>query len=315
MTDETNPERIESLLTITDGTRVVIKACLVATIYYYGGHVPERQNAVVGFVNTFQTLCGSSLRWAKHPSTFRFSSIESQKVPPLSDWLAQLQPNAGWEYELRGGDSPDDATSVSIEAVGRPYRGFSDLSYIKFSLPMTWFVSHKGSFQELLLSACSAAHPEHGYGGLGLNESPKLAIKVRYEPTVYSIALRFPGLEVDEPTSHLNFLQNGIKGGNWLTVLSDPYVQELGGLSQLENNLGNKFLIRSYQGGIIIQTGARPQMGDTEKGQIPGDYVRLAAVLKPIRVKEHGPFHHIGPDRFDREASEAWLARFDGSEK
>jgi hypothetical protein len=309
--NEIDARQIESLLTIRDKNFVAIQVSLFATIYYYGAHLPELQRAVAKFVEEFQQVFGSELRWAKDPSTFRYSLIESRKVPSLKDWFSRLEPNAGWEYELRGGNAADEATAASVEAVGRPNRGLPRLSYLKFTLPMTWFASHQGSFPQLLKDACDMIHPEHGYGGLGFNESPKLTIRERYEPDVFALAVRFPGVEVDEPVAHINFLRDGIKGGNWLTVLSDSYLERLGGRSKLEGDLGRGFTLHQYSGGLIIQAGERPQMGDAEKGQVPLDYVRLARLLKPIRVTIHGPFQHTGPNRFDRAASEAWLSRFD----
>ena len=58
-------------------------------------------------------------------------------------------------------------------------------------------------------------------------ESPYERIRTQYETTVYRIAKQFPGLEVDDPTGHCIWLEqeDGIKGGNWLTIL-EPLAPE-----------------------------------------------------------------------------------------
>jgi len=173
----------------------------------------------------------------------------------------------------------------------------------------------------VLLNVCRTLKPVSGYGGIGVMESPDTAISADYEPIVYHWAQRLPGLEADYPIDHSLWLvkgregdRDGIKGGNWLTVLSDRYVTELGGADKVEADLkalDSRFLVHRYDGGILIQAGPRPQLGDVERDLWPALYVKLNKYLKPIRITRHRPFQHAGPDRFDMERSEAWLRRFD----
>jgi hypothetical protein len=76
--------------------------------------------------------------------------------------------------------------------------------------------------------------------------------------------------------------------------------------------LDSGFVVRRYDGGILIQAGPRPQLGDAARGDWPRLYVKLAKYLKPIRVTSHNPFQ-IGRTvvPFDKPNSEAWLRRFD----
>jgi len=125
------------------------------------------------------------------------------------------------------------------------------------------------------------------------------------------MAMRFPGLDVLCPTSDALSCTDGIKGVNWLTVVSDPLLARLDGVDAVEAQAGGDFTFHRYQGGAVIQAGERPQMGDRERNRWPELYIRLNALLKPIRAAKTYPFHHYGPRRFDAERSNEWLRRFD----
>lgn len=73
--------------------------------------------------------------------------------------------------------------------------------------------------------------------------------------------------------------------------------------------LGEPFLFYEYEGGLVIQAGKMPQLGDTNRQLSIAEYERLARVLKPIRVTDHESFPAWSG--FDAERTAAWLARFD----
>jgi hypothetical protein len=305
-------QKLENLLEFRREGLLVVKVGLMTTMYFRGAHTPEMKAAVLRCLDFYFQLCRGYLKWAKHPSTYRFHTIESGRVPEPSKWLAQLKEGASWEFAFRGGDKPEEANAYSIEVLGCADRGLDELSFIKASVPMTFYTEHGGTFSDLVLSFAKELRPFHGYGGLGILESPDRAIASRAEPAVFDIATRFPGLNADYPTSHSLYLKDCVKGADWIVVLSDHFVEKLGGVEALRGQLSSAdFVFMEYPGGLLIKAGSRPQMGDREKNQMPELYVQLARVLKPIRVTKHRMFHHKGTDRFDQAESEAWLARFD----
>jgi hypothetical protein len=104
-----------------------------------------------------------------------------------------------------------------------------------------------------------------------------------------------------------------IKGANWLTALSDDCLQPIGGRAALLAQLDENFHIFEYEGGVLIQAGATPQLGDVNRQQIPGDYRHLSKILKPIRMT-FPKDEYIFPDINGRDGTEItneWLARFD----
>ncbi|HSN99590.1 MAG TPA: type VI immunity family protein, partial [Candidatus Nanopelagicales bacterium] len=169
---------------------------------------------------------------------------------------------------------------------------------------------------------CTKLQPVSGYGGIGVIESWDTYISSKLEPYVYHWAMRFPGLEADYPCSHVVWLRKGreggkegIKGVNWLTVIGDDLLAELGGADVVTARLAEldaRFIVHRYEGGVLIQAGERPVLGDAARGSWPELYVKLSKFLKPIRISKHGWFGYDGPgERFTLERSEAWLRRFD----
>jgi len=80
-------------------------------------------------------------------------------------------------------------------------------------------------------------------------------------------------------------------------------------------HVGGGIKVTSYDGGLMIQAGPKPQIGDTQVNRWSRHYVTLAKVLRPIQIAKHYPFHYADPKssaRMDAEASTAWIHRFDG---
>src|SRR5262249_4419886 len=145
--------------------------------------------------------------------------------------------------------------------------------------------------------------------GVGVLQPLDVRARHRVEPMVTPLAERFPGLEIEGGTTHTMWLKDGIKGVTWLTILNDRWVEAAGGLDYLRTRLDDNFIFHRYDGGLMIQAGAKPQIGDAEANRWPKHYVTLAKVLKPIQIKEHREFHWGGPGRMDHAATLAWLFR------
>ena len=315
MVNENEIRDVENKLEVRENGMIVVQVGLLVTLYFRGSRDPQVRDSVIQCIERYRTSTADTLRWVADPVTGRFRKIENSREKGAEDWIRGLSPGREWALHYRGGADAGQANAFSVEVLGSQDYGKNELSYFRATLPMTFFATHEGSFSNLVLEFCRIIRPDQGYGGLGILESPYPRIRAKHEPIVFEIAKRFPGLEVDYPTSHAIWLrqEDGIKGGNWLTILGDSWIEKLGGINELRSKLTGDFIISEYPGGVLIQAGSRPQMGDLEKGVILEAYARLAAVLKPIRIKHHRMFQHPGKDRFDKVASEAWLARFDGA--
>jgi hypothetical protein len=236
-------------------------------------------------------------------------------------WIPALCEDQTYSVICHGAEYDRGASAFSMEALGPQRRPYEDLGFFRVSFPLLWFTENPGSLPEVLLEICSKLRPVSGYGGIGVIESPDNAVSHWHEPIVYEWAQRFPGLEADYPIPHAICLsmgrggKGGIKGVNWLTVVGDRWLAEMGGADKVAADLAaldSQFIVHRFAGGVMIQAGAHPDLGIAERAIWPALYVKLARYLKPIRITDTYPFQHGGDGvRFDLQRSNAWLRRFD----
>lgn len=312
----------EHLAARDESGRVVLQAALLATVYFEGAYGQSVRNEIVSICEWYFREWGQRLNWALNPDTELMEPFGAGKGSNPRAWLPALGEHEGYSLIFHSAEDARGAGAFSLKALGMEKRPFVELGYLRVSFPLLGFVEGPTSLPHVLLEISRRLRPVSGYGGIGIIESPSSVISSEYAPVVYQWANRFPGLEADYPVEHSIWLgqgrdggKGGIKGGNWLTVLGDRYVQELGGASHVQTSLANvdeRFVVSVYDGGLMIQAGPRPQLGDVQQNRWPDLYVKLAKFLRPIRVTQHCPFQYGGPGaRFDLGRSIAWLRRFD----
>lgn len=302
---------ISGLLCISDGKdRPALRIGLLATVFFEDPWTRAVREAVADAAEGYIRLVREHLRWTKQPKTARICPISAGRVPSPGEWLPEHKDGLSWEFGLHGGEEQHDASDFQVSALGSSSIS-RRLGFLQIHLPLTWPAERSSAFPDLVLDLCERIKPLSGYGGIGVLEALDLATRDRFQPAVRSIAERFPGAEVESRTAHTLWLKDGIKGVNWLTILSDRWVQAAGGLDYLRIRLDDDFIFYRYNGGLMIQAGSKPQVGDAQANRWPRHYVTLARVLKKIQITDHRPFHLGGPGRMDQEASMAWLFRFD----
>ena len=70
--------------------------------------------------------------------------------------------------------------------------------------------------------------------------------------------------------------------------------------------------MHKYDGGVLVQAGPYPQIGDNNRGLVLDDYRRVARALKPIRFEDYrvGLLDVEEPlDSLDETLK--WIRRFD----
>jgi len=310
----------EALVRDKNGT-IPIRFGLAATLYFRDGHMEEKRRASLECFNEYERLCGASLRWHRVTSdSSRFSPVAKLRSRDMSPYLLSPKWNQSeardhaWAFYWHSGEHQNDAAAFKINVYGSP-RMYAELdnslSFLQVSFPVRWFQDKSESFPDLILRWCERLKPYHGYGGITLLVSPDRGLAQRYSPNIAGFAGRYPGIEIDRPMSHKLATQEGIKGGNWLTILSTYLVEKLGGHDSLRGQLGKPFVVEDYDGGVMVVAGSVPEVGDRNRNVDTPLYRKLASILKPIRIQDHPRPYAKGRFAEDGEFT-AWLSRFDG---
>jgi hypothetical protein len=299
--------------------RPALRIGLLATMFIAEPWTRPVREAVADAAEEYIRQFREHLRWAQHPKTGHMHAIEKGRVPFPRDWLPQHKDTKSWFFGFHGGEHEHSAAEFQVSALGPDAVG-KDPGYFQMYLPLTWFGNHPDTLQDFVLNFAKRLRSLSGYAGIGVLEPLSIYAREPFQSTVRQIAERFPGLEIEDCPGHLNHVGEGIKGVNWLTLLGDRWIHEIGGVDYLHVRLGDDFKLTPYDGGLLIQglliqAGPKPQIGDVTANRWPRHYVTLAKVLKPIQIKKHYPFHFgdpMGSARMDSEASIAWIFRFDG---
>lgn len=191
---------------------------------------------------------------------------------------------------------------------------YAKLSFISATIPVCDGAGNP-NFDTLLqavLQWCKTCRPVHGSAGFALIFGSGLSQNTRY---TLHLMKRFPGFDF---VNGINFsgeaesVHNRIKCVNWLTVLCDELVTELGGIEPMRSELEPVCKIHEYEGGILIQAGETPQLGDTYRDDVPQAYRDVARYTKAIRFDGYTDTLFRVPNNLDDvEEARSWVRRFD----
>ncbi len=109
-----------------------------------------------------------------------------------------------------------------------------------------------------------------------------------YGPLAFPFLKRFPGWII----SAVRFVMaatpgTGVRSVNWLTILGEPYVQAMGGVNALRGMLLEGATLHEWDGGVLIQAGPEPDIGDVNMDIWPETYRHIAAMLRPLRFEDY----------------------------
>jgi hypothetical protein len=307
----TNANAVAEPIAICDETgQVVLRVGLVLTLYFDNGFDLEIRRRIGECTDYFRSLGDGNVRWVVLPGAQGWNRVDRGTIESYHEWLRTGSADYSWYTSWRSGQNPHEASEYQFNILAKQGRS-PTFSYLQVVLPMERLQMPWEAFPEVCLRFCTILLPHQGYGGYVFVESSDIGNADEIQPTVYAMASRFPGIEVDRPIKHIRYVDEGIKGVNWLTVLGPQWASKAGSASDLRSSLGAGYFVEEYDGSLLIQAGPQPEMGDVHQRLWPRFYPKLARLLKPIRITKHGSFDNAGENRFTKETSKEWLQRFD----
>jgi hypothetical protein len=235
----------------------------------------------------------------------------------VRDQCSKYASDTGYSTSLFGavdtGVPKDDVAPYQAHVLVKRAR-YDELSFVSANMPVC---NETGRLNfdvlvDAVLRWCSICRPMHGTAGFALTFASGMQQNTKY---ALSIMKRFPGFEyVDgvDFTREVAAAHDRIKCVNWLTVLCDSIVTELGGIETMRAGLQSMCSFHEYPGGVVIQAGETPQLGDTYRADIPEAYRMVARYTRAVRFEAYSDLLFRVPDGADHiEETLSWVRRFD----
>jgi hypothetical protein len=191
------------------------------------------------------------------------------------------------------------------------------LGRLEAYFPANW---HNGDYSKLLVLLqrwAEIGQPIHGTFGLGLIMEEG-GSRGPFMDTAFPFLKRFTGLDYPDLSLWITMSEDAktpvIRSINWLTLIDNTREGMIGGIENIAKELDASCPVYAYEGGVIVQAGSEPKLGDVNAGEIPEFYREVARVLKPLRFEDFGRwgiFDGLRSPLDDREETLKWLRRFD----
>ncbi|MBY5326120.1 type VI immunity family protein [Rhizobium leguminosarum] len=293
-------------------------------LFFLGGSESRTRLILCDMLRQYHALFTDALSHFLKLNTSRLTKITGSDYldyyENIARKLSSTEPMDAMVFGYPGKKVVDEPTplSISFKCAGPDPMSPLGRSMICAYFPAS-FVAERGYGILLDLTKRWASSVELLHGGAGyslLFEHGVFAGSNTVAETVLPPLKRFPGLDFSDP---LHFevesdLGDGrqIKSINWLTVINNEIVGKLGGQGALAKELGETCPIHGINGGLIIQAGSEPQLGDVNRGLVLDDYRRVAKVLEPVLFKDYRRGLFVLPAPYDKiEETRRWLRRYE----
>ena len=288
---------------------------LIITVFFRNGHTSEVRQKMVGCVDRFYKEFGDLL---KKQINGRWVGITEKNYAKKRQEIIDSSPEEIFDWYLTSSTEDYLAPDYAISIMGkRIFHNDNNRSVIKLTFPLSLLNEEDGPkcYQDWLLWLCNEFEVESGYAGISFSLPQEFHRMFPYE---YSLAQRFPSVMVDSigVLEGLHAIK-GIKGACWYNLLGTPWLEKLGGESQVKKMVADtpEISLLTYNNGLIIKAGEKPPaLGEINSEELPPLLVKVNQVIKPIRLQKERSLHFYSMEdnhQFDNASTAKWYARFD----
>ena len=319
-------EKLDQLIISSNNSgRPVLRIGLQLQLYLRGGDRREtRARAVEVLADFAKAASGSVSHWQKHMAS-RMTLLKGGDLAALLQAeVAKVDPATNvYGPHVSDGLVPPRWQGAALlqPADAAPV----DLSVLHLAMPAMLAKQDPDDLIRRLLPWCAHAGPLHGTAGLA--PIYEIGMQQSYPDETWPLLSRFTGLDYMNAFPLAARGVDQIQAVNWLTVLGEPMLAQIGGAGELQRRLGEAAdafaglgpdvmpSVHPYDGGVLVRAGRLPQLGDRNIGGVPESYRIVHAALRPwiFTAYENRPTRLLRvPRPLDPYAETIrWITRFD----
>ena len=279
-----------------------------------------RAEAALGFINFYRTFFkryGRCLGWYKTNVMKVCKKLNCTGLDQVQQMLTDKKALKSYllGVEQHSGPSANQYGLPSFEFFSE--EDMSDpqelikRSFLRICLPIQE-VAHADDFVAFVQSLLAEIDFESGYCGYSYywNTSDSDAER-ELQKVNRGWLLRFPGLAYGKPLALISFVDKGILGVNWLTLIGFAQAKQLGGPKALNQLLGQHIEVAEIANnrGVLIRAGNEPELGDTNRNQHLSHYHKVGRAVSDLQMPDEWRenFSVVG---LTPEESQEWYGRF-----
>jgi len=291
-----------------------LKLCIDITTYWRGSAF-DRVDGIVHFYKRALSIIGSRLTYFETGTMSGAKPLKKDSLDMLPVWFAGSKPRADiYIMTLESGAHRNEPTDCAFylqadEETAPP------VGVARLMLP-TAAAEDPRKIIDLTLDLVSKLRFESGHVGFGMNWDAAGDMEIVAKDRMFDVGMRYLGVDLADVDITLVAMNRaarpGIKVVNWLTLVGDALL-DADDLRRKVNELDGtgQCLVHQSPGGVVIQAGPEPLLGDRNRRADLSVYERVGQVLAPYRFSNHKKVF-AGPATPGRDAWAEWLARFDG---
>lgn len=246
--------------------------------------IPEQ---VLACYEMFLRLCPPER--IKHYATEtmdQHKETSSRTFTMLPSWLKKGAAPRKYIYlELLSGDNreavPDFRFLVAGYEPGSIGHSARFASLLRICVPAAWGGGHASEMRDMVIHLAGLIPYTAGHAGFAMDWSRYFEQKAC--PHAYQKGMRHLGFDVPgESNDCLVVGHDSMKTVNWLTLLGQPLLSKLGGVDQIRARASNRIKLRPTGGGLMLEAGDAPEVGDVNRGDPLPAYAEVYKLVEPV---------------------------------
>lgn len=234
---ETMRKNVDVYYTYQKPNEYEIKLCLDIVLYYPKTGIKANAEGIVHFYQKSLELIGQKVQYSYVDGRRgRIKKIKKGVLEMLPFWASEEAGERGiYGLVLESGHTPEDMSDCAFDFYDDRWHP----GWVRLILPLEHLNQGTSVFIELAKSLAEKMHFLSGSAGFAVNMHADYWSQFEYM-AVYPLSRRYRGIDFGKPLMFCSFMEEGIKCVNWLTFVGETFLDKLGGLENLEQQLGTE---------------------------------------------------------------------------
>ena len=208
---------------------------------------------------------------------------------------------------LKGGASPNELSDLGVQFIADE-EDEPSVGALSLSLPVE-YAEKPETLVKAMREIAESADFDSGHCGFSMAWDPRGDGATDAQLRMRTISGRFLGIDLPKLNTTISAMRRSdvpkMKTVHWLTFLGAPVLEQLGGVAATAKMLKAPCTAVAVGAGVLIQAGAAPTLGDTNRKADVSALRFVGRALSAVRLKNHGPIFGT------RDETGEWLARFE----